>query len=551
MVTTQTPQEGSALRTSTMAPPPLPGGQRVGPYRLCFEIASGGMATVYLARIDLPAGIHRYVALKRIHPHLMKDPVFVEMFQDEARIASQIHHGNVCSVFDFGFADGAYYLAMEYLAGESLSMVRRTMLRSQLSPDADRFAAIACRVIADAAEGIHAAHELCDPSGAPLNVVHRDISPDNVFLTYDGVVKVVDFGIASATRQKHQTRSGVLKGKYAYIQPEVLGGTHPDRGADVWGLAVILWELLTLRQLFNGTTDLDTLRAVLDERVPPPSELRQNLPKELDEIVLRALSRDPARRYQTARELGRDLTRFLAERRMAVGLAELSEFMADLFPGGRVRKQQLLEIAELAGAPPALESTPFEADDAVTCCLTSIHDPPTRKPTRKGFFDILRAHPRSAAIGTLFVTALAGVAAGRSSISEGKALAAAVPRRAPPVIRETASQPQAAIEIAAPRGAPALVANGDNGAQKLVPIRLGVGPYVLEIVPNADTRSDGVVLRIKNGGAAAGSLNDNARSPVVPRKPRTAPQPLVTEPALAKTLADVFDSPGRGLRGPP
>ena len=330
---TITPRSAITPRRSTLTPLPLQGGERVGPYRLCFEIASGGMATVYLARIDLPAGMHRYVALKRIHPHLMKDPVFVEMFQDEARIAAQVQHANVCSVFDFGIADGAYYLAMEYLAGESLSDVRRTMLRCQLSPDDNRFAALACRVIADAAEGIHAAHELCDPSGSPLNVVHRDISPDNVFLTYDGVVKIVDFGIARATRQKHQTHSGILKGKYAYIQPEVLSGSQPDRGADVWGLAVVLWELLTFRRLFNGKTELETLRAVLDKRVPPPSELRRDLPRGLDEIVLRALSRDPARRYQTARELGRELTRFLAERRMAVGLAELSECMAESLSG--------------------------------------------------------------------------------------------------------------------------------------------------------------------------------------------------------------------------
>jgi serine/threonine protein kinase len=175
----------NSLVSPGLAPLPLRGGELIGPYRLCFQIASGGMATVYLARADLTAGVHRFVALKRIHSHLMKDPVFVEMFKDEARIGAQVHHANVCSVFDFGVADGAYYLAMEYLAGESLSMVRRTMLRAP--PETDRLVALACRVIADAAEGIHAAHELCAPSGAKLNIVHRDISPDNIFLTHDGI----------------------------------------------------------------------------------------------------------------------------------------------------------------------------------------------------------------------------------------------------------------------------------------------------------------------------------------------------------------------------
>lgn len=163
-------------RPPASVPLPLPSGERLGPYRLCFEIASGGMATLYLARVDLLAGIHRFVAFKQIHAHLMKDPVFVEMFLDEARIASQISHANVCSVFDFGVADGSYYIAMEYLSGEPLSMVRLGLLGRPGQVDGERLAAFAARIIADAAEGIHAAHELRDPTGVPLDVVHRDVS---------------------------------------------------------------------------------------------------------------------------------------------------------------------------------------------------------------------------------------------------------------------------------------------------------------------------------------------------------------------------------------
>jgi serine/threonine protein kinase len=512
---TQT-HDGSAVRrpqASSVGPLPFQHAERVGPYRLCFEIASGGMATVCLSCVDLPAGIQRFVALKRLHPHLMRDPLFVEMFLDEARIASQIQHANVCSVFDFGVADGTYYLAMEYLAGEPLSTVRRAMLRRPRPLDANRFTALACRMIADAAEGIHAAHELCDASGAPLDVVHRDVSPDNVFLTYDGVIKIVDFGVARATRQKHQTRSGVVKGKFSYIAPEVLRGRKADRRADIWGLGVILWELLTLKRLFNRKTDVETLHAVLDATIPAPSKLQPGLPRGLDEIVLRALSRNPAERYQTARELGRDLTRFLAEERTAVGLAELSECMCKLFPGGRTRNQQLLEVAERVEVEPEPESIPIEIED----CLTSI-----RKPTKSrasAVIGVLRAHPRATAVATLFLTAVVGAAFGRNLIGETKAVAAVSTLPAPPASRENP----------APTASPIASATNAKSVPEPVPIALGNGTYVLEIATNPDTRS-GVVVRIKNASSKQRVAVNSRAAFVAPRTAKAGPEPLITIP---------------------
>jgi serine/threonine protein kinase len=325
--------------------------RQVGRYRLCLKVAAGGMANVYLACVDAPrenGGLQRVVALKVLHPHLNADPQFVDMFFDEARVASLIHHPFVCNVLDFGAADGTYFLAMDLLVGESLKKIRRALvrhLRHANEGDVAKHAAYVASVLADACEGLHAAHELCDESGRPLEVVHRDVALDNLFVTYDGVVKVVDFGVAKLAHARHRTRTGIVKGKLDYIAPELLRGARADRRADVWGLGAVLWELLTLRRLFHRSTDVATLGAVIGGEVAAPSKVREGLPKELDAIVLRALARDPQQRYATARDLGRDLTRFLVQRGEVVGHAELSDWMEQLFPGGRSVRQQLLQIA--------------------------------------------------------------------------------------------------------------------------------------------------------------------------------------------------------------
>lgn len=344
----------------------------LGSYRLCLMLASGGMATVYLARSTGPS-LSRYVAVKRLRQQFLTDPSFVSMIMDEARIASQIRHPNVCEVYDYAIGEEACYIVMEYLVGEPLTAVRKA-----LAKDRDlraRSAVYIARMMADICEGLHAAHELRGTSGEPLGVVHRDISLDNLFLTYDGVAKVVDFGIATDTAQKHRTRTGVLKGKLGYIAPETLHGKKPDRRADVWGLGVALWELLTGRRLFRRASDAETIQRVIHCRISPPSQIRPEVPPELDAIVMRALARNPDQRYPTARALGHELLLFLAHRRCAVGLAELSEWMDELFPGGRKQKQDILEIASRLGeeddvrdvrAGDASEHTPSPATRAAS-----------------------------------------------------------------------------------------------------------------------------------------------------------------------------------------
>ena len=324
--------------------------EKIGRYQLCFELASGGMASVYLARAEGTPGFQKLVALKRIHSHLADEKDYVEMFLDEARIASRITHANVCSVFDFGEAEGEYFIAMEYLVGEPLSRVHRRVVADADQRSSPLLPARMARVIAQACEGLHAAHELQDSDGESLHVVHRDVSAENLFVTYNGATQVVDFGIAHARQRVHHTEAGQIKGTFPYMAPEQMTAAVVDRRVDIWALGAVLWELLTLRRLFLRDTDVDTMYAVLSGEIRPPSDYRSDVPTELDEIVLKALQRNPEERWQSAREMGKALHRFLANQEELVGPAELAEWMAELFPNGESRKRQLMEIARTTDA---------------------------------------------------------------------------------------------------------------------------------------------------------------------------------------------------------
>jgi len=318
---------------------------RIGRYELCFELASGGMASVHLARAHGNPGFEKLVALKRIHPHLACEPEYVDMFLDEARIASRITHSNVCSVFDFGEADGEYFIAMEYLVGEPLSRVHRRVLADVDQRDSPLLPMRMARIIAQACEGLHAAHVLTDADGESLRVVHRDVSAENLFVTYDGATQVVDFGIAHARQRVHSTEAGQVKGTFPYMAPEQMTSAVVDRRVDVWALGAVLWELLTLRKLFLRETDVNTMYAVLSGEIQPPSEYRNAVSAELDEIVLKALERSPDARWQSAREMGKALRRYLAKQNELIGPAEIADWMRQLFPSGELRKRELMEIA--------------------------------------------------------------------------------------------------------------------------------------------------------------------------------------------------------------
>jgi serine/threonine-protein kinase len=301
----------------------------IGKYRVISEIGRGGMATVHLARIDGPGGFHRWVAIKRIHPHLVDNDQVVDMFLDEARMAAGISHANVAQVFDLGKDEHSYWIAMEYLHGEPLREVMRHLEESgaPLSPD------LAARICADAAEGLHAAHEVRGKSGQLLGLVHRDVTPHNLIVGFDGCTKVVDFGIALAAERLSATlQHGQLKGKLAYMSPEQIRNDPVDRTTDVFALGIVLWELTTAQRLFRRDTDLDTLERAQACEVPPPSQLVPNYPPELERIVMRALARDRQQRFPTAREMSRALQTFLMRRTGAYASAEdVAAYMQRLF----------------------------------------------------------------------------------------------------------------------------------------------------------------------------------------------------------------------------
>lgn len=344
---TRSVREGEPRVTSSLEPRPpdrsVPA--RIGRYELCFEVASGGMASVYLARAEGVPGFQKLLALKRIHPHLSREKEYVDMFLDEARIASRITHSNVCSVFDFGEAEGEYYIAMEYLVGEPLARVQRRVIANAVERASPMLPARMAGIIAQACEGLHAAHELCDADGRSLHVVHRDVSAENLFVTYDGEAQIVDFGIAHARQRVHHSDAGQVKGTFPYMAPEQMTAAVVDRRVDVWALGVVLWELLTLQRLFLRDTDVNTMYAVLSGEIRPPSDYRKDVPPELDAIAMTALQRNPDERWQTAREMGKALRRFLSNQEELVGPAEIAEWMGELFPDGESRKRRLMEIA--------------------------------------------------------------------------------------------------------------------------------------------------------------------------------------------------------------
>ncbi|MEJ7732108.1 MAG: protein kinase [Polyangiaceae bacterium] len=275
------------------------GMRRLGRYALFDEIAAGGMATVHIGRLLGEAGFARTVAIKRLHRHFARAPEFVAMFVDEARLAARIRHPNVVSTLDVVAEGGELFLVMEYVQGESLSRLFRA-LSAQGEPLPAR---IAVSIAAGVLYGLHAAHEARSEQGQPLQLVHRDVSPQNVIVDIDGVARVLDFGIAKAASRVHATREGQLKGKLAYMAPEQIMHRVADRRSDIYAVSVVLWEMLTGRRFVNTENVAAAATHIVEAAHEPPSGVTPTLPSELDVIVLRGLSHEPDARFQTAREM--------------------------------------------------------------------------------------------------------------------------------------------------------------------------------------------------------------------------------------------------------
>ena len=300
----------------------------LGKYKLVKLIASGGMAEVYLARQAGAAGFEKLVCLKRILPHLARDKQFVEMFLNEARLAARLDHPNIVSIFDLGEANGNYFIAMEFIDGPSLRAVHKTAAdRGEHLPIPE-----ICKIISMAAGGLQYAHDLRDPGGGPLGLVHRDISPDNILVHRNGSAKVVDFGIAKAANSSSQTRTGTLKGKVAYMPPEQLRGEQLDRRTDVFALGVVLYELLAGKRPWEGTSEVALIGKIMTEEPTPLPVLRADAPPGLVAIVDKALAKDRALRYQSCHELQADLENLIVQMGQSLTPARISDFVKAYSP---------------------------------------------------------------------------------------------------------------------------------------------------------------------------------------------------------------------------
>jgi len=328
--------------------------QQIGKYRIIAKLGQGGMATVYLCAAAGPIGFNKLLVLKLLKEELADDDEFLTMFIDEARLAARLNHANVVQTYEVGFDDGHHFLAMDYLDGQPLHAVLRKQTRADMPLD------VHVRILADTLAGLHYAHTLTDFDGTPLHVVHRDVSPQNVFVTYDGQVKLVDFGVAKAVGAANVTQSGVFKGKVSYMAPEQAKGDHVDARADVFSVGVMLWEAMAGRRLTHGVTQGEVLARRMGGTEPSIRDVVPDADPELADICDRAMAYDPDDRYASAQEMRDALEAYLHRFSRLVGSRDVGRLVSELFAEehDRIRtiideqmKQMLRETAQSLPVP--------------------------------------------------------------------------------------------------------------------------------------------------------------------------------------------------------
>jgi len=335
------------------------------------------MAEIFLARAQAMHGFEKQVVLKRILPQHAQSDDFIRMFLAEARLAATLHHPNIVQVYDIGEEGGTYFFTMEYIEGQDLRRLVRAARRKQTPIPLAHI----LHIIMGMAGGLHHAHEKVGTDGRPLGIVHRDVSPSNVLVTYEGDVKVVDFGIAKAAAAQVSTIAGTLKGKIPYMSPEQCRGEAVDRRSDIFSIGTLLWELTTGKRLFAGENEFAILNRVAKADVPPPSTVRPEYPPELEAIVMRALSVDPESRYATAIDLQIDLEDFAREARLPVSSARLGRFMRELFDEelrAEAAERSMVSAPEVPGGTMIVSpSTPPEGISDLTPSEVRMHAEPT------------------------------------------------------------------------------------------------------------------------------------------------------------------------------
>lgn len=332
---------------------------RLGRYELLARLATGGMGEIFLARLEGAAGFEKLVVVKRILPHLADDARFRAMLIAEARITSKISHANICQVHELGETEGQLYIVMEYLEGVTLLPLLRRYSKQETPLDLGFIAG----VIQQTADALHYAHELRDRNGEAIGLVHRDVTPSNIFLTESGMAKVLDFGIAKVKDTSVNTQTGTVKGKYAYMSPEQLRGTAIDRRADVFALGIVVYELLALRRLFQRATDYLTFRAVMEQPIPDVRRYRPDLPDALVAAMLRALERDPANRFATARQLGTAMLDAIAPVCRPWSHGEIGDFVRATFADELAKRSAQVALVARSGEPTQVGVEPSSGHD--------------------------------------------------------------------------------------------------------------------------------------------------------------------------------------------
>ncbi|MBX7084477.1 MAG: serine/threonine protein kinase, partial [Nannocystaceae bacterium] len=461
------------------APGPSAASDRLGRYELLRRLGSGGMAEVHLARAAGLEGFQKLLVLKRILPHLAADPEFVRMFLAEARLAAILDHPNVVQVFDIGREGAEFFFTMEYVYGENLQTILRASRRKGTVLPIELAIAIAM----GAATGLHYAHERVGFDGMPLGLVHRDVSPTNVMVTYDGCVKMADFGIAKVTSRTDVTQAGIRKGKVPYMSPEQCRAEPLDRRSDVFSLGIVLYECTTMSRLFDGDNEFGLMNRIVNGDVPLPSTKRQNFPKDLERIIMRALAPQRDRRFATAGELAAELERFARERKLRATQSALGEFMHELFeprpfPFGALLGAPMAAAAASAGtgehsarSGAAVPAVRMPAD-----VTPPSHSQSTAAGSRSGSRSSVVAPRggstlRGVAIGLGAVAAVAAVAVGAVFVATANTTTTASPTApARPAAAPAAVTPPAPAASVVPVLAPAAIAPAPVEAAAPVPV---------------------------------------------------------------------------------
>ena len=339
---------------------------RIGRYEVLTRLSVGGMAELFLAFVAGPGGFRKFVALKRILPAFKEEDEFVAMFLDEARISAALSHANIAQVFELGEADGDFYIAMEFIEGQDLSRVHKMAVRKGTVLPV-RFSAA---VVRDVCQGLHYAHHFTSPAGRPLPVIHRDLSLRNIMVTYGGATRIIDFGIAKAKGGLSSTQAGMVKGSSGYMSPEQIRGEELTGESDLFATGAVLYELLTGKRVFQGPDETSTMYKVLNDTPQPPHLLNPEVPLELSAVVMRALEKDPRRRFQT----GRDMARALEHAVKPMDEEERAAWIQANFAETMQRTREMLALADGG------------TDDSVAQAADSLRDAeaPISASTRSG-----------------------------------------------------------------------------------------------------------------------------------------------------------------------